>query len=190
MKHDNKFLVKSEGDCERVCKVFIQWLHENSPQLKEKQIIVAPKANWASLFTDIYEDEILNNGLDSQAKENVIQVEFNIADTKRDTYDAEDLLSMLQDLLNSFDYVITFGNRTNIQNLRLFISFQSCNICSLLRSLHFGITPVVADCRSFWFSGLDWWMDGELELAWRPRSASSTRRSFCLRRTCRTWLHQ
>ena len=103
MKQPNGFLVKSEGDCERVCKVFIQWLQENSPQLKEKQIIVAPNEIWASLFTEIYEDEILNNDLDNEAKENVIQVEFNITDTKRETYDAEDLLSMLQDLLNNLD---------------------------------------------------------------------------------------
>jgi|TARA_R100000084_G_C4652967_1_gene151008 hypothetical protein len=102
MKKPNGFLIKSEGDCERVCKVFMQWLKDNSPELKQKQSITAPSEQWASFFAEIYEDELLNNSLEKLAEKNIIQVEFNIENkSSNDSLSAEDLLTMLQNFLDS-----------------------------------------------------------------------------------------
>tara|TARA_R100001594_G_scaffold149904_1_gene209134 strand:+ start:1312 stop:1662 length:351 start_codon:yes stop_codon:yes gene_type:complete len=96
------FSIRSEADCERVAKVFVQWLQDRSPQLKKRHTVVAPSDIWAHLFSDIYTDELCNNNLADIAEKNIIQVEFNITNEEPLELDNTDILNLLQDFLDSF----------------------------------------------------------------------------------------
>lgn len=101
------FKISSEGDCERVSKVFIEWLKINSPELKKPQTVEAPNERWAYLFSEIYADEIANNDLTDKAEKNIVQVNFYVEaiQTKQDLskLSHEELLEMLSDFLEDFD---------------------------------------------------------------------------------------
>lgn len=100
-----RFKVASEGDCEALAKVFIQWLKDDNPKLRQKQVVEAPNEAWASLFSEIYADEIDNNDLAVKAERNMIQVEFNVLERKFNVklsdLSQEDLLDLLQEYLDS-----------------------------------------------------------------------------------------
>lgn len=103
-----RFKVSSEGDCEALAKVFIQWLKTDSPKLRKKQIVEAPSEEWASLFSGIYADEISNNDLAVEAESNIIQVEFNVIFSKDRKFNEklsdlsqEDLMDLLQEYLDN-----------------------------------------------------------------------------------------
>lgn len=96
------FKIKCEGDCERIAKVFIQWLKVNSPELKKAQKIYAPNTEWAIFFSEIYANEVENNNLADQAEINTIQVNFMVEDSKElklSDLSHEQLLELLEDFL-------------------------------------------------------------------------------------------
>lgn len=98
----NSFIIRSEGDCERISKVFVAWLKTNSPELKTKQIVTAPNEGWATLFANIYEDDIINNGVSEAAEKNIIKVQFNVSDKNTSKqFDTDQFLSMLNELLDN-----------------------------------------------------------------------------------------
>tara|TARA_R110002012_G_scaffold193907_1_gene361709 strand:- start:458 stop:838 length:381 start_codon:yes stop_codon:yes gene_type:complete len=102
----NNFQIKSEADCERVAKVFVNWLKNKSPQLNKRQIIKAPSEMWAHYFSDIYTDELLNNHLEETAEKNIIHVEFNIINPNKtglENIKDSDLMSLLQEFLDNME---------------------------------------------------------------------------------------
>jgi hypothetical protein len=78
MANNLDFKIKCEGDCERVSKVFVEWLKTNSPELKKRHSIEAPSSGWAIFFSEIYANEVENNNLSDKAEQNVIQIDFSI----------------------------------------------------------------------------------------------------------------
>tara|TARA_B100001093_G_scaffold152768_1_gene145474 strand:- start:27492 stop:27866 length:375 start_codon:yes stop_codon:yes gene_type:complete len=102
MKTSN-FSITCEADCERVAKVFVKWLQDKSPELAKKQKIISPNDIWAELFSNIYTDELINNGLENEAEDNIINVEFNIVDESFNYKDLknQDLMDLLQDFLDT-----------------------------------------------------------------------------------------
>ena len=99
------FVIKCEGDCERISKVFIEWLKTGSPQLKKKQTIQASHVAWATLFSEIYADEIENHDLADTAEDNVIHIDFNVMESSQDGYDltklsTEELVELLEEFMN------------------------------------------------------------------------------------------
>ena len=101
------FKIASEGDCERVSKVFIEWLKIKSPELQKAHSIDAPSAIWAHLFSEIYADEIANNNLTDEAEENIIQINFFVdkINHKQDLskLSNEELMELLEEFLEDFD---------------------------------------------------------------------------------------
>jgi hypothetical protein len=101
------FKISSEGDCERVSKVFIEWLRIKSPELKKEQHVEAPSAIWAQLFSEIYADEIANNNLTDEAENNIIQINFYVdsISNKPDLskLSNEELMELLEEFLEDFD---------------------------------------------------------------------------------------
>lgn len=102
----NAFTISSEGDCERVAKVFVQWLKNDDKQLKKQQYVKTPNEMWAYLFSDIYADEVGNNDLASKAEQNVVQVEFAVdsaSHTDLSKLSSDELMNKLQDFLESLE---------------------------------------------------------------------------------------
>lgn len=105
------FSIKCEGDCERISKVFIEWLKTDSPELKKKQSITAPNAHWAHVFSEIYADEIENHDLADLAEQNVISIDFNVYSYNPLPTDLSKLSNkQLMDLLEEF--LEDFGDTT------------------------------------------------------------------------------
>lgn len=102
----NSFIISSEGDCERVAKVFVQWLKNDDEQLKKKQYVKSPNEDWAILFSDIYADEIGNNDLASKAEDRIIQVEFSVETpdhTDLSNLSNDELMDKLQEFLEDLE---------------------------------------------------------------------------------------
>ena len=106
MAKSMNFKISSEGDCERVSKVFIEWLKTKSPELKKPQHILAPAVPWANLFAEIYSDDIANHNLVEEAENNVIQINFHIdtpVPTDLSKLSTEELVEMLEAFLEEVD---------------------------------------------------------------------------------------
>lgn len=102
----NGFSIKCEGDCERICKVFIEWLKTDSPELKKPQTITAPNAQWAPLFSEIYTSEVENNDLADIAENNVVEITFNVMDvslTDLSKLSTEQLNDLLEEFLEEYE---------------------------------------------------------------------------------------
>lgn len=97
------FTIKCEGDCERISKVFIEWLKTDSPELKKRQSIVAPNATWAMLFSEIYASEVENHDLADVAENNILHIDFNVYEQSALPTDLSKLSNQqLMDLLEEF----------------------------------------------------------------------------------------
>lgn len=101
------FKIKCEGDCERISKVFVEWLKIDSPELKKRQSIVAPNAQWATLFSEIYASEVENHNLADTAEDNIINIDFNVLDHSQEIPDLsklsnEQLMELLEEFLEDF----------------------------------------------------------------------------------------
>lgn len=81
------FIIRCEGDCERVSKAFIKWLQEDSPLLKASPVLKASTPKWAEIFASIYSDTVFNYDLTEKAEANVINVRFVDLKTKDDEVD-------------------------------------------------------------------------------------------------------
>lgn len=81
------FIIKCEGDCERISKVFIKWLQEDSPLLKSSPVLKASTPKWANIFASVYSDTVFNYDLTEKAENNVINVRFVDLKTKDDEVD-------------------------------------------------------------------------------------------------------
>lgn len=100
------FTIRCEGDCERISKVFVEWLKTESPELKKRQSIMAPNAKWAMLFSEIYASEIENNNLADTAEDNIIHIDFNVTEGPRrmdlSKLSNEELMELLEEFLEDF----------------------------------------------------------------------------------------
>lgn len=102
------FKIKCEGDCERVAKVLIEWLRIKSPELHKKHTITAPNEHWATMFSEIYSDEIFNNDLTEEAENNIVHITFKVDTITPNSIDFKnlsnkDLLDFLEDFKDLFE---------------------------------------------------------------------------------------
>ena len=102
------FKINSEGDCERVAKVFRLWVQQNDQEaLKNGALCSVPHPGWASIFTDIYADEIGNYDLADTAEKNIIDVIFEVdgpyGHMDKDL-SKEDLQDLIDELLDDLGY--------------------------------------------------------------------------------------
>ena len=106
MANNLDFKIKCEGDCERVSKVFVEWLKTSSPELKKRHAIEAPNEQWAILFSEIYANEVENNNLAEQAERNVLEIDFKInshSGMKLTDLSNEQLLELLEEFLEEYN---------------------------------------------------------------------------------------
>ena len=100
-----QFKVASEGDCESLSKVFIQWLKDDNPKLRQKHVVEAPNEAWAHMFSNIYADEVSNNDLEIQAEKNIIEIQFNVLERKFNMklsdLSPKELMELLQEYLDN-----------------------------------------------------------------------------------------
>ena len=100
MKQD--FVIGCEGDCERVAAVLVGWLkNNNKAMLKKTHTVRSPNPVWASLFEQIYTDEIVTHNLEEKATKQIIQLVFEVDNYQGDPIvDIEDLSD--EELLDAF----------------------------------------------------------------------------------------
>ena len=101
-----RFKISNEGDCERVAKVFRQWVSEDSAALSQGAVITVPNPKWASIFSEIYADEISNWDLADEAEQRIIDVVFEVdgpfgIDVA--TLDDDELQDLLDQLLDELE---------------------------------------------------------------------------------------
>lgn len=89
------FICKCEGDLERISQVFITWLQNNDVNSNKMYTIRVPNEYWASLFVDVYTDQIYNYNLADEAEKNVIQITFQV---ERSILESEEEWDKLKDL--------------------------------------------------------------------------------------------
>lgn len=105
---DLGFKIKCEGDCERIAKVLIGWLKIKSPELQKSHTITAPNEQWATVFSEIYSDEIFNHDLTDEAENNIVHITFNVNTKFPSEIDFKDLsnkelLDFLEDFKDLFE---------------------------------------------------------------------------------------
>jgi hypothetical protein len=105
---DLGFKIKCEGDCERIAKVLIGWLKIKSPELQKSHTITAPNEQWATVFSEIYSDEIFNHDLADEAENNIVHITFNVNTKFPSEIDFKDLsnkelLDFLEDFKDLFE---------------------------------------------------------------------------------------
>ena len=105
------FICRCEGDLERISKVFVTWLRNNDVNQDKSYTIRVPNEYWASLFVDVYTDEICNNSLEEEAEANVIQITFQVENSVMETEEwtalqdmtDEELLDAINDLMDELE---------------------------------------------------------------------------------------
>ena len=106
------FVCTCEGDLERVSAVFIQMLKNPSKIDKDRSYVIrVPNELWATLFVDIYTDDIENYCLDEEAEANVMQITFQVQESilekeewkKLSEMSNEELLDALEDLMDDLE---------------------------------------------------------------------------------------
>ena len=93
------FIVKCEGDIERVCSVFCQWLKTDDTLTSKTHRIQVPNEYWAELFVDIYTDEIANNSLSEEAEANSLNLVFEPTHSILDEGGLDSLKGLTNDAL-------------------------------------------------------------------------------------------
>lgn len=92
------FVIKNEGDCERVAGVFVEWLEQDSPYLKVGARMRCPNAQWAYIFSSIYADTVFNNALENKAELNIIELVFEPMDDDGMEFSPSEVESMMEEL--------------------------------------------------------------------------------------------
>ena len=106
------FICRCEGDLERVSSVFVQMLKDPSKIEKDRQYTIkVPNELWATLFVDVYTDDIENHCLGEEAEANVMNITFQVEASileedewkKLSDMTNDELLEALEDILEDLE---------------------------------------------------------------------------------------